>query len=137
MACLHHLTQSSCSSANIPLTYGIPRASASLSVTRNLTQSNIRSSRSRKQAPWPTQHSTLACSAASGPSADSIAADNRPWRDSTEGTHDSLSRDEVERRVKKAANLMIAGNELAPFDRRTYNPALVLWCAPCSFKCLP
>ena len=43
--------------------------------------------------------------------------------------HDSLSRSEIERRVKKAANLMIAADKLAPYDKRAFNPALVLWYA--------
>ena len=38
-----------------------------------------------------------------------------------------MSKDEVERRVRKAANLMVAADKLAPYDRRTFNPALVLW----------
>ena len=39
--------------------------------------------------------------------------------------------------MKKAANLMIAGDELAPFDRRSFNPALVLWYAVKSHVYLP
>lgn len=58
-------------------------------------------------------------------------SDAAPHRDYSLDTgaarHDSLFKDEVERRIRKAANLMVAADKLAPYDRRTFNPALVLW----------
>ena len=80
----------------------------------------------RDQCLWPSQSNSISV-AALGLSANSTARERRSPEDSDEGHHHSLSKEEVERRVRKAANLMRAGDELAPFDKRTFNPALLLW----------
>ncbi len=81
---------------------------------------------SREQQLWPNQSSSTSL-AASSRSADGVPGKILSPGEHDEKHHNSLSREEVQRRVRKAANLMIAGDELAPFDRRTFNPALVLW----------
>lgn len=93
----------------------------------------------RQQHLWPAHRSTrgLPCCMASASSADSSAADTQAARQPDEAKHNRLSREEIERRVRKAANLMIAGDELAPFDRTSFNPALVLWYAVDSHGHLP
>ena len=88
---------------------------------------------------WPAHRNTrgLSCCMASASSAHSSAADTEAARQFDEAPHNRLSREEIERRIRKAANLMIAGDELAPFDRSSFNPALVLWYAVESRGYLP
>jgi hypothetical protein len=38
-----------------------------------------------------------------------------------------LSAEEIDRRIRKAAALIATAESLAPFDRRTFNPSLLIW----------
>ena len=117
-----HVPSYSAESASLPVaTKGL----SGTNIPRPHAPRSVRYVRSEQRL-WPTQSSSTSL-AALGPSADSIAGQRHPREVSNEEDHHSLSRGEVERRVRKAANLMKAGEELAPFDRRTFNPALVLW----------
>jgi hypothetical protein len=40
---------------------------------------------------------------------------------------EQLFRDEVDRRLRKAATLMATADQMAPFDKRRFNAALLIW----------
>ena len=104
----------------------VNKGTAGIQLTKQHASRGLYGVYKMEQRLWAGQSNSISL-AALGPSADSTAEEARPLKDPDEGHHYSLSKQEVERRVRKAANLMRAGDELAPFDKRTFNPALLLW----------
>lgn len=118
-----HVPRCSAESASVPFAN---KGLSGINFATSHVPRGVRCVYNTEQRLWPT-HSSSTSLAALGPSADSVEGQRRPREIAVEDDDHSLSRGEVDRRVRKASNLMKAGDELAPFDRRTFNPALVLW----------
>ncbi len=126
MSSLEQLMHSPHCLAKSSLVHTVFKGTAGIYIAKRNNVRGLGGAYFREQRSWPSQYSNTSL-AASGPSANSISGRRHLPEEPDEYDHQSLSKEEVERRIRKAANLMRAGDELAPFDRRTFNPALVLW----------
>jgi hypothetical protein len=85
---------------------------------------------------WQSR-TVLSCAAQhteAGHDSEVLATQRNGGAHAADGAHDPghLTADEVDRRLRKAAALMATAHRMAPFDRSTFNAALLTWyiCSP-------